>query len=125
MGNYEQFLGRDIGPEDYMTSGMVYSSVIERERNLGYGGKCGPIQQLYLRNQRKLDVDGDGNMRAILARHSVGLAAYEPGGALVHRELVTASHFSPRIHRSEAPSPSPRGSRNGNESPPRCGHLQP
>ena len=64
MGNYEQFLGRDIGPEDYMTSGMVYSSVIERERNLGYGGKCGPIQQLYLRNQHKLDVDGDGNMRA-------------------------------------------------------------
>ncbi len=40
MGNYERFLGRDLGPEDYMTSGMVYLSVIERERNLGYGGKC-------------------------------------------------------------------------------------
>jgi CTP synthase len=40
MGNYERFLGRDLGPEDYMTSGMVYQSVIERERNLGYGGKC-------------------------------------------------------------------------------------
>jgi len=40
MGNYERFLGRDLGPEDYMTSGMVYKSVIERERNLGYGGKC-------------------------------------------------------------------------------------
>jgi len=39
MGNYERFLGRDLGPEDYMTSGMVYRSVIERERNLGYGGK--------------------------------------------------------------------------------------
>ena len=24
MGNYERFLGRDLGPEDYMTSGMVY-----------------------------------------------------------------------------------------------------
>ncbi len=39
MGNYERFLGRDLGPEDYMTSGMVYQTVIERERNLGYGGK--------------------------------------------------------------------------------------
>src|SRR3954471_23953901 len=39
MGNYERFLGRDLGPEDYMTSGMVYKTVIERERNLGYGGK--------------------------------------------------------------------------------------
>lgn len=40
MGNYERFLGRDLGPEGYMTSGMIYKSVIERERNLGYGGKC-------------------------------------------------------------------------------------
>src|SRR3954464_743454 len=39
MGNYERFLNRDLGPEDYMTSGMVYRTVIERERNLGYHGK--------------------------------------------------------------------------------------
>lgn len=40
MGNYERFLNRDLGSQDYMTSGMVYQSVIERERALGYGGKC-------------------------------------------------------------------------------------
>src|SRR6202021_2837847 len=40
MGNYERFLGRDLTPEDYMTSGMVYQSVISRERALEYGGKC-------------------------------------------------------------------------------------
>lgn len=40
MGNYERFLGRDLGPEDYMTSGMIYKAVIEKERNLDYGGKC-------------------------------------------------------------------------------------
>lgn len=40
MGNYERFLGRDLGAEDYMTSGMVYRSVIEKERALVYGGKC-------------------------------------------------------------------------------------
>lgn len=40
MGNYERFLNRDLGPEDYMTSGMIYKNVIEKERNLEYGGKC-------------------------------------------------------------------------------------
>lgn len=40
MGNYERFLNRDISPYAYMTSGMVYKSVIDRERSLGYGGKC-------------------------------------------------------------------------------------
>jgi len=40
MGNYERFLGRDLTDADYVTSGMVYKHVIERERALGYGGKC-------------------------------------------------------------------------------------
>lgn len=40
MGNYERFLNRDISSYAYMTSGMVYKSVIDRERSLGYGGKC-------------------------------------------------------------------------------------
>ncbi|MFA6279057.1 MAG: CTP synthase [Candidatus Paceibacterota bacterium] len=40
MGNYERFLDRDLTDEDYMTSGMVYQSVITRERSLEYGGKC-------------------------------------------------------------------------------------
>ena len=40
MGNYERFLGRDLTNDDYMTSGIVYQSVIARERALGYGGKC-------------------------------------------------------------------------------------
>ena len=40
MGNYERFLNKDLRDENYMTSGMVYQSVIEKERNLGYKGKC-------------------------------------------------------------------------------------
>ncbi|HEY4494722.1 MAG TPA: CTP synthase, partial [Candidatus Paceibacterota bacterium] len=40
MGNYERFLNRDALAGDYMTSGMVYKHVIEKERALGYGGKC-------------------------------------------------------------------------------------
>lgn len=40
MGNYERFLGRDLTGDDYITSGMVYRHVIEKERALEYGGKC-------------------------------------------------------------------------------------
>lgn len=40
MGNYERFLNMDLSSNDYMTSGMIYQSVIEKERNLGYKGKC-------------------------------------------------------------------------------------
>jgi CTP synthase len=40
MGNYERFLNKSIGSENYMTTGRVYSSVIEKERSMFYGGKC-------------------------------------------------------------------------------------
>jgi CTP synthase len=40
MGNYERFLEMDLDSLDYMTSGMIYKHVIDRERNLGYRGKC-------------------------------------------------------------------------------------
>lgn len=39
MGNYERFLNQDLPSINYMTTGSVYQSVIERERNLGYQGK--------------------------------------------------------------------------------------
>lgn len=40
MGNYERFLGVDLSRVNYMTTGRVYQSVIEKERNLAYNGKC-------------------------------------------------------------------------------------
>lgn len=40
IGNYERFLGQDIGRANYMTQGQVYLSVIQRERALEYHGKC-------------------------------------------------------------------------------------
>lgn len=39
IGNYERFLDEDITRANYMTTGVVYLSVIQRERALGYGGK--------------------------------------------------------------------------------------
>jgi CTP synthase len=40
MGNYERFLNKDILSTNYMTTGRVYLTVINDERNLKYGGKC-------------------------------------------------------------------------------------
>jgi CTP synthase len=40
IGNYERFLNTNIYRENYMTTGRVYQSVIARERNLEYKGKC-------------------------------------------------------------------------------------
>jgi len=39
MGNYERFLNVDLPAINYMTTGSVYQSVIEKERNLEYGGR--------------------------------------------------------------------------------------
>ncbi|KXK00113.1 MAG: CTP synthase [Parcubacteria bacterium OLB19] len=39
MGNYERFLNQDLPAINYMTTGSVYLSVIEKERNLEYKGK--------------------------------------------------------------------------------------
>lgn len=40
IGNYERFLNVDLGSDNYITTGRVYQTVINKERNLGYGGKC-------------------------------------------------------------------------------------
>ncbi len=40
MGNYERFIGEDLTKMNYMTTGRIYQSVINKERNLEYGGKC-------------------------------------------------------------------------------------
>lgn len=40
IGNYERFLDRNIYKDNYMTTGRVYQTVIDRERNLEYEGRC-------------------------------------------------------------------------------------
>ncbi len=40
IGNYERFLGQNIYRENYMTTGRIYQTVISKERNLEYKGKC-------------------------------------------------------------------------------------
>jgi CTP synthase len=40
IGNYERFLDENLTTDNYITTGRVYQAVIERERNLGYNGRC-------------------------------------------------------------------------------------
>jgi len=40
VGNYERFLDENIYTDNYITTGRIYQAVINRERNLKYGGKC-------------------------------------------------------------------------------------
>ena len=40
LGNYERFLDQNILSINYMTTGRVYMTVIQKERNLEYQGKC-------------------------------------------------------------------------------------
>lgn len=40
IGNYERFLNEDMHAYNYMTTGSVYLSVITKERNLEFNGKC-------------------------------------------------------------------------------------
>lgn len=40
IGNYERFLNQNITSKNYMTTGRVYKTVIENERNMKYKGKC-------------------------------------------------------------------------------------
>lgn len=40
IGNYERFLEKNLSKKNYMTTGSVYLSVIQKERNLDFNGKC-------------------------------------------------------------------------------------
>ncbi len=40
IGNYERFLDETLTTDNYITTGRVYQTVINRERNLEYGGRC-------------------------------------------------------------------------------------
>ncbi len=40
MGHYERFLNKELTKANYMTTGSVYLSLIQKERSLYFGGKC-------------------------------------------------------------------------------------
>jgi len=81
MGSYERFLGIDLNEENYMTGGLVYKSVIDRERSLGYGGKCvEPVPHIPEEVIRRIKAAGD--------RDKSDITIVEIGGTLGEYQSV-------------------------------------
>lgn len=39
LGTYERFLEEEMGKKNFLTMGMVYKTIIDKERSMGFGGK--------------------------------------------------------------------------------------
>ncbi|MBI4021136.1 MAG: CTP synthase [Candidatus Aenigmarchaeota archaeon] len=61
IGTYERFLGKDFSKKNNITTGQVYQTVIRRERNLDYDGKCVQvIPHIPMEVERRLKEIGGG-----------------------------------------------------------------
>ncbi len=75
LGHYERFIGDLLTKENYMTTGSVYQSVINRERALGYDGKCVEVVP---------HVPGEiiNRIGSALKRHRAEVVIFEIGGTV-------------------------------------------
>jgi CTP synthase len=81
MGNYERFLNRDLSGANYMTTGSIYKTVIERERSMGYGGKSvSPVPHIPMEIIDRID------KAAVLAKAELVLV--EVGGTVGEYENI-------------------------------------
>lgn len=75
MGNYERFLNTTLSKDNYMTTGSVYLSVIEKERNLEYKGKnVEVVPDIPLEVIRRIE--------NAAAKHDADIAITEIGGTV-------------------------------------------
>jgi len=76
MGNYERFLDTTLSRTHYMTTGRVFQSVINKERNLEYKGKCVQvvphIPLEIIRRIKKATKDADADIAVIEIGGTVG-----------------------------------------------------
>ncbi len=75
LGNYERFLNRTFSRTNYMTTGSVYLSVINRERNLGYGGKNVEVVP-------HIPLEVIGRIEAAVKKNKAEIAITEIGGTV-------------------------------------------
>lgn len=76
MGNYERFLNMTLSSTNYMTTGRVYQTVIERERNLEYQGRnvevIPDIPDEVIRRIKKAADDADADVTLIEIGGTIG-----------------------------------------------------
>ncbi len=81
MGNYERFLNIELDRGNYMTTGLVYKTVIERERNLEYKGKCVQVVP-------DIPIEVISRIRKAAKKASADVAIIEIGGTAGEYENV-------------------------------------
>lgn len=81
MGNYERFLGVELTRDNYMTTGLVYKTVIEKERNLEYQGKCVQVVP-------HIPMEVIGRIRKAAEQAKADIAIIEIGGTVGEYENI-------------------------------------
>lgn len=81
MGNYERFLDITLDRDNYMTTGLVYKTVIEKERNLEYKGRCVQVVP---------DIPREviSRIKRSVAKHKADIAIIEIGGTVGEYENI-------------------------------------
>jgi len=76
MGNYERFLNKSLPRENYMTNGMIFKYVIDKERALGYKGACVEptyhITEEILRRLKEVSKKGDSDIIVVEIGGTIG-----------------------------------------------------
>lgn len=109
LGNYERFLGKNLGTHNFITMGQIYKSVIDRERDNGYGGEdIEAIPHVTDEIIRKIKLAADTDKAEICLVELGGTAGeyqnvlyYEASRIMKLRERDTVVH----IHVSYLPTP--------------------
>ncbi len=81
MGNYERFLNTDLTRTNYMTTGSVYLSVIQKERNLEYGGKQVEVVP-------RIPLEVIDRINAAVKKNKADIAMIEIGGTVGEYENI-------------------------------------
>ncbi|MCW1888329.1 MAG: CTP synthase [Candidatus Moranbacteria bacterium] len=81
MGNYERFMDITLDRDNYMTTGLVYKTVIEKERNLEYKGRCVQVVP---------DIPREviSRIKRSVAKHQADIAIIEIGGTVGEYENI-------------------------------------
>ncbi len=75
IGTYERFLDTTLSRDNYMTTGAVYRSVIDRERALDYGGKCVEVVP-------HIPLEAIRRIEAARKKHKADITIIEVGGTV-------------------------------------------
>ncbi|MBU0545881.1 CTP synthase [Patescibacteria group bacterium] len=81
VGNYERFLDTDILSLNYMTTGRVYMSVIEKERAMQYKGKCVQVVP-------HIPLEVIGRIKAAAKKADADVMVIEVGGTVGEYENI-------------------------------------